>query len=189
MNRRAFALLALVATLIVSQGAMAWRGLELLSELVAASKVAPALGDVDTETLKTLGGVGQTATWSESVTTTAEDLWASANVPAMLTAPIRSQVRFITVTNAGPSGGGTDIAVCTRLGPSTETGGSPAAPALSCTLGSSTGHELLTAGAFFSLRTRQPTAVAPWTAADGVIPLWTMARAAGPVIVSVTVGW
>lgn len=143
------------------------------------AQTARDLEDPSQVTRQTLGGIGRSASWVEEVGTTGEDLFASAQLPAEITAAIAQQIRYVSVTHYDLTD--TAIPVCVRYGPPTNS------PALSCAASTAANGQPLTSyGSSAAYTVRMPTGQT--TVSNAHVPVWAVSQS-GAVLVSVTVFW
>ena len=145
----------------------------------ATANVARDLSDPSQTTITSLGGVGRSASWTEEVGTTGENLWASSQRPAELTAAVIQSIRYIEVKHNDATDN--TLPVCVRAGPVTDS------PALSCAASIAANGAPLTAyGSAYTLTARMPSGETVVT--NAYVPLWAIAQS-GAVLVTVTVWW
>lgn len=174
---------AAIGLVVLFFAAPLWAGFFELARFVAmtANTAPPLPPDATTVTRLSLGGLGQTYSWcANRLTTSTENLWADATVPAALTVALRSQIRWETVAFKSSFDAVPGVA-CVRLGPAADS------PSLNCDGGADGGvftGDPLSVGASDTWEVR-PITTEP-VAANAVIPVWVrMSTGTGRVCLTV----
>jgi hypothetical protein len=156
---------------------VAW--LAIAGYALATAKTARDLEDPSQVTRQGVGGVGRSASWTEDVGTTGEDLFASAQLPTEITAAVAQSIRYVLVTHNDATD--SSIPICVRFGPTTDS------PALTCLASTAANGQPLTQfGGSASYTIRAP--IGETTVANAHVPVWAVAQS-GSVLTTVTVFW